>query len=98
MYVVPFKRGPAMKEGLSSVSPKGQITIPAEMRRELGIKPKDKVALSLENGQLTVVPARPHLDAVYRSVPALKHGVADEEMARIAAEEHALHVAEEGRD
>ena len=33
-----------MKEMLSSVSPKGQITIPVAIRRLLGVKPKDTVA------------------------------------------------------
>ena len=32
-----------MKEYVSSVSPKGQITIPIEIREMLGVKPKDKV-------------------------------------------------------
>ena len=32
----------------SSVSPKGQVTIPVEIRRLLGVKPKDKVVFRVE--------------------------------------------------
>jgi antitoxin PrlF len=37
----------AMQERLTVVTRKGQITIPAEIRRALGLKEGDKVALSL---------------------------------------------------
>jgi AbrB family looped-hinge helix DNA binding protein len=38
-----------MKEQLTVVTRKGQITLPAEMRRLLGIKQGDKVAVSVED-------------------------------------------------
>ena len=41
-----------MQERLSVVTRKGQITIPAEFRRALGLKEGDKVALSLEAGEV----------------------------------------------
>jgi AbrB family looped-hinge helix DNA binding protein len=41
-----------MKEHRSVVTRKGQITIPAEFRRALGLKEGDKVALSLEEGEV----------------------------------------------
>jgi AbrB family looped-hinge helix DNA binding protein len=40
-----------MKELLTVVTRKGQITLPAEIRRSLGIKEGDKVAVSLEEGE-----------------------------------------------
>jgi len=39
-----------MYEHRSVVTRKGQITIPAEIRRALNIKEGDKVAIKLENG------------------------------------------------
>ncbi|WP_428310274.1 AbrB/MazE/SpoVT family DNA-binding domain-containing protein [Hydrocarboniphaga sp.] len=39
---------------LSNVSPKGQITVPAEMRRTLGIEPGGKVRFVLKGRQLLV--------------------------------------------
>ena len=41
-----------MKEHLSVVTRKGQITIPAEIRRALRIKEGDKVAFTMEAGEV----------------------------------------------
>lgn len=41
-----------MHERVSVVTRKGQITIPAGFRRALGLKEGDKVALSLEAGEV----------------------------------------------
>lgn len=41
-----------MLERRSVVTRKGQITIPAEIRHALNIKEGDKVAFSLENGEV----------------------------------------------
>ena len=50
-----------MKELLSVVTRKGQITLPAELRKSLGIREGDKVALSLagpDQGQICLRPVR----------------------------------------
>jgi AbrB family looped-hinge helix DNA binding protein len=39
-----------MKEIVSTVTSKGQVTLPAEVRRSLGIKTRDKVAFVIEDG------------------------------------------------
>jgi antitoxin PrlF len=41
-----------MNEGVSTVTRKGQVTVPVEIRRALGIQQGDKVAFVLENGQV----------------------------------------------
>src|SRR3954468_17655071 len=41
-----------MKEHLSVVTRKGQITIPADIRRALNIKEGDKVAFTMEEGEV----------------------------------------------
>lgn len=38
-----------MKEHETTVTQKGQVTIPAELRRALGIKPRDRVIFELED-------------------------------------------------
>jgi len=43
-----------MKEHRSVVTRKGQITIPAEIRRALDIKEGDKVAISLDKDEVKV--------------------------------------------
>ena len=80
----------------SSVSPKGQITLPAEIRRELGIAPKDQVAITLVNGTVHVTPAAERLRRHFGSVPPLKPDRDWKEVEAIAAEDHAAHVAQEG--
>ncbi|HYU17829.1 MAG TPA: AbrB/MazE/SpoVT family DNA-binding domain-containing protein [Chloroflexota bacterium] len=39
-----------MREAVTTVTRKGQVTVPIEIRRALGIKQGDKVAFVLENG------------------------------------------------
>ena len=42
---------------MSTISTKGQITLPAALRRQLGIKPHDRVVVGLENGAIVIKPA-----------------------------------------
>lgn len=85
-----------MKEMLSSVSPKGQVTIPAEIRRALGVKPRDKIAFRLENGAVLIAPAPSPLEDSYMAVPALRPPRSWKEVEQRVAEEQARRVAEEG--
>ena len=41
-----------MKEVCSTVTRKGQVTIPIEIRRLLGVKPKDQVAFVVEDNKV----------------------------------------------
>jgi len=45
-------------EYFSSVTSKGQTTIPAEIGREAGIKPGDKVRFSIANGIISIEKAQ----------------------------------------
>ena len=69
-----------MKEAIGSVSTKGQVTIPQEIREQLGISPGDKVWISVEDMKIVMRPADLSLRAGYRSIPALKKPLTDEEM------------------
>lgn len=61
------------KELLTTMTKRGQITVPVEIQRLLGLKPHDKVALAIEDGTVRLKPARFTLDAVLGSVePATK--------------------------
>lgn len=86
-----------MKELLSSLSGKGQVTIPLEIRRALDLKPRDRLAFRLEGREVRIVPAAVSLQASFQAVPPLGRGLTDEEITQIAADEHAQHVAGEGR-
>lgn len=41
---------------LSTISSKGQITLPAALRRRLGIKAHDKVTVELANDEIVIKP------------------------------------------
>lgn len=54
------------KEISVTITSKGQITLPAEVRRHLGLRPKDKVAFVIEpEGTVRVRPPRyPDIDSL----------------------------------
>ena len=85
-----------MKEFESSVSPKGQITIPLEIRRQLGVKPKDKVVITLDGDGVRIAPTDSQYEASFQAVPALGKRRTLDEMTEIAQEEHAQEAAREG--
>jgi AbrB family looped-hinge helix DNA binding protein len=81
---------------VSSVSPKGQVTVPVEIRRLLGIKAKDKVAFRVEGKRVEIAAARSALDESYMAVPALKRRRAWKEVEAEVADEVAARTAAEG--
>ncbi len=85
-----------MRDYTSSVSPKGQITLPLEVRDRLGIKPKDKVIITLEGEDIRIAPVKSRLAAGFGIAPPLKEPRTLKEIMDIAREEHAQEVAAEG--
>jgi antitoxin PrlF len=57
-----------MHQPLTVVTRKGQITIPADIRRKLGIKVGDKIALTVEEDRMSLTPATFTLESAYGSV------------------------------
>ena len=53
----------------SSVSQKGQITLPKELRLELDIEPKDVVVIALEDGHISIEKAGSNLLSGFGVVP-----------------------------
>lgn len=76
-----------MPEFVGSVSTKGQVTLPQEIRRKLGINAGDKVWISIEDSKVVLRPADLSLLAGYRSIPGLKRPLTDEEMDDLIDEE-----------
>lgn len=86
-------KGAGMKTVISaSVTERGQVTIPSEVRKLLGLKPHDKVVFSLVDGEVVLTRPAFTLESVYRSVPALKRPLDWDEMLEIAQEEVAEQV------
>jgi len=57
-----------MKENLATITTKGQVTIPAEIRKALGFKPGDKVSFILDQGEVKLEPSTSALKAGFGAV------------------------------
>jgi AbrB family looped-hinge helix DNA binding protein len=57
-----------MKETLSTVTGKGQVTIPIEIRADWDLKPKDKVIFEREGEKIVIRPAASTLMAGFGAV------------------------------
>lgn len=79
-----------MKEIVSTITSKGQVTIPAEVRRLLGLKNHDKVAFIIDNqaGTVRLQSARyPDIASVVGAAGSLPHPLSWQEMRDIARED-----------
>ena len=76
---------------IAAINSKGQVTIPAELRRSLGLKPGQQVVFSrLEQG-IVMQPVHHDVSAAFGLLKATK-GVSLEDMERaIEAQAQALH-------
>lgn len=83
-----------MKEFLTTVTQRAQVTIPAEVRRLLGAKTGDKVAFQVEEGQVRLAPASMTLESAYRSVKPVGR---PEDFKRVEREAKQEHVSREVR-
>jgi antitoxin PrlF len=83
-------------ELLTVVTRKGQVTIPAAIRRSLGIKQGDTIAVAIEGDAVKLRPARASIRDFYQTVPALTPTRTWAEITEIAREEHAAQAAAEG--
>ena len=84
-----------MKEILMTVTTKGQVTIPAEVRRILGIKKNRKVAFVIaDQGEVKLqVPRYGDIDSIVGRAGKLPKRLSWEKMREIAYEDAALEVA-----
>lgn len=63
----------------SSVTTKGQVTIPAELREKLGIKPGDRVGFVEKNGKVEIQRQENRISAAFGIIKA-KKGVSLKQM------------------
>ena len=86
-----------MQRLTSRVGPNGQITLPAEIRERLGLTDQDRVTFLIDGDEVKLsVVGRSRVES-YQAIPALDPPRTMAEMIEIAREEHAQHVANEGR-
>jgi len=84
-----------MKEIVTTMTKKGQVTIPVEIRNLLGLKAKDKVAFSIYKDNIRLAPAKYTLETIYGIVKPLNKPENFKEFKQIAIKEHVKKVAEE---
>ena len=61
-----------MSKYIGTVSQRGQVTIPIELRRRLSLQPGDIVAFQLIDGELRLRPVKSRLAAGYGSVKPIQ--------------------------
>jgi AbrB family looped-hinge helix DNA binding protein len=58
-----------MREYVAKVTSKGQLTLPAAVRRQLGIEPGDQVSITLSNEHAEVRRLKHSVMSVFQSIP-----------------------------
>lgn len=86
-----------MKEIISTISSKGQVTVPAEVRRRLGIKEGDKLSFVIEDegGVRLAAPRFRDLASLRGAAGSLERSVSWEEMRKIAREDRVRDITDE---
>ena len=75
-----------MRQITTTVTQRGQVTIPAEVRRVLGVKHRDKVTFTIKNGEVRLAPAAFSLESAFGSVKPSKSPEDFDEVSRLAKE------------
>ena len=78
------------------VTRKGQVTIPAPIRKLLGVELNEQVAFTVEEGEVKLQPAEATLEAAYGAVEPLSRAEDFERISQIAHEDQAQRAA--GKD
>jgi AbrB family looped-hinge helix DNA binding protein len=77
-----------MKTVIASVTQRGQVTIPAEVRRRLGLGATSKVAFEIDDHEVRMVPAPFTLESAFGSVQPSHRPQDFETICREAKEAH----------
>ncbi len=75
------------REYISTITSKGQVTIPAAVRRVLGVDTADKLVFRIVDGKVVIEPLPMSLDEAFGSVKPLSTPEDFAEIDRIAREE-----------
>ena len=78
-----------VKEYVTTITQRGQITIPVEVQRLLGVKPHDRIALTIEDGIVELRPVAYTVETAFASVPPLAEAITIDEQIERAKEERA---------
>ncbi|MBI4287880.1 MAG: type II toxin-antitoxin system PrlF family antitoxin [Chloroflexi bacterium] len=76
-----------MRNSTSTLTTKGQVTIPIDVRKALGLKPRDRVKFTLEQDGARIQRAKSALEAGFGAVKPRKKPEDFKELRRMAMEE-----------
>lgn len=83
------------EEYIQTVTVKGQVTIPAEVRAALGVKPNSQVTVRLQAGKVVIEPVAMTLEEAFASVKPLLPANEYKTIRDAAIEEHVEKVISE---
>jgi len=95
MNVIPLEAEPhkhRRDEYVQTVTIKGQVTIPIELRKMLGVEPSSQVIVSLDAGRVVIEPVSMTLEEAFGSVQPINKPENFKELRTIALEEHVTRV------
>lgn len=79
-----------MERFVTTLGPNGDVRLPAAVQSALGAKEHDKIVIVIENDEVRLTRTEEPLLPGYRSIPALKSALTDNEIAELATEEAVL--------
>lgn len=87
--------GQQREEYTQTVTVKGQVTIPAEVRAAIGVKPNSQVTIRLQAGKVVIEPVAMTLEEAFASVKPLQPTGNYKAIRNAAIEEHVEKVISE---
>ena len=84
-----------MKEITTTITQRCQVTIPAEVRRVLGLKPRDKVAFTIQDREVRLMPVSFTLESAFGSVKPSQEPEDFKEVSRAAKDAKAEETLQE---
>ena len=84
-----------LKEHIRRITSKGQVTVPAEVRRKLGVKPGETIVFRIREDRVELDRAPMSLEEAFGSVSPLNRPEDFEALGQAAWEEHAEKVLDE---
>jgi AbrB family looped-hinge helix DNA binding protein len=77
-----------MQQFTTTITQRSQVTLPADVRKRLGVGPRDKVAFVIDEDGVRLLPAPFTLESAYGSVVPRQHPEDFKAIERMAKEEH----------
>lgn len=88
-----------MRQYTTTMTQRGQVTVPVDVQKVLQIGPRDKITFTVEGDAVRLTSARDDLDAVFGSLKRLNPDdpASLEELIEEAKDDHAEHIAAKRR-